>query len=177
MSKDAHPQKIDPTLAEVASRFGPLAAQMLERNPVRDVWRLSFVANLFTGPLYKAFEEKDGVSRGEFLVLFCLSQAADGLTAQDVCLATGRPKNSISRAVTGLLRKKLIRRSVSDTDRRRKELAVTEAGEALLARLLPQTAAREASMLAPLSAQERESLSALLLKIAAGAPAWADDPT
>ncbi|MEQ8603095.1 MAG: MarR family transcriptional regulator [Marivibrio sp.] len=176
MPKDDRQPDVDPALADVAARFGPLAAQMLRDNPVRDVWRLSFVANVFTGPLYKAFEEGEGVSRGEFLVLFCLSQATDGLTAQDVCLATGRPKNSISRAVTGLIQKSLIRRSVSAADRRRKELAMTPQGRAVLDRLLPQTSARESAMLAPLSGAERATLSALLMKIAAGAPAWADDP-
>ena len=82
-------------------------------------------------------------------------------------------KAGVSRAVIVLEKKALIRRQTDPRDSRRQLLFLTEAGRALYARYIPVLQAREAAMLACLSAAERRQLDGLLDKLAAHVPAWA----
>ncbi|MEM6586745.1 MAG: MarR family transcriptional regulator, partial [Pseudomonadota bacterium] len=115
----------------VANRFGALSLTMLNDTPLSPVWRIAFVANFFTGPLYGVVLERFGVSRPGFVILFSLSHQ-DGLVARDICRVTGLPKNSISRAVTELEVKHLIARDTDSTDKRAKPLHLTQDGRDLL---------------------------------------------
>lgn len=165
----------DPTFdadGALESAFGPLAVKMLTDTPLVDVWRVNFIANHFTVPIYRELGDLFGLSRPEFVILFCLSQKP-GLAAKDICGATGRPKNSISRAVSDLLRKGLIEREARDEDRRSKTLIMTPAGQDLLDTVLPLVRHRQEAMLAPLSASERDQFVALLDKVVLGMPDWA----
>ena len=169
----------DPTGAEipavetdaVEATFGPLGVQMLAGNPVLHIWRISFLANFYTGPMYKAFDARWSIDRDRFLILFLLTQRSP-LMARDVCLATGRPKNSISRAVTDLETRGLIERDTSTDDKRSKFLRITEPGKRILETLLPEAVRRQTAMLDALSEEERDQLAALLLKLANASPAW-----
>ena len=154
-------------------RFGPLARHMLVATPLSGVWRLSFVANSWTGPAYAALQAETGLGRAEFVVMFCLSQR-EGLMARDVVRLSGLPKNSISRAVIGLIGRRLVA-VVAGEDRRAKPLRLTAAGAALLDAWVPRFAARQEAMLAPLSPSERERLRALLERVADAMPDWIDE--
>lgn len=148
-----------------ARRAGtPLREAMLQATPVGTAYRLNYVANAFTAVLYERMERDEGVTRGEFVVLLCLSLRGTA-TAQEIAEATRRPKNSLSRAVRELERKGLVERRTDPGDQRRQPIRTTEAGRAVFARLLPMAETREAEMLAGLDAHERRTLSALLLKI------------
>lgn len=152
-------------------RFGPLTLTMLRDTPLSPAWSLNFVANFFTGPVYRDIGERYGVSRPEFVILFSLSQKP-GLVARDVCLATGLPKNSISRAVAELLGKGLVRRETDTDDRRAKVLMLTSPGRALLEEVVPLVEARQTAMRAALTADERALFDRLLAKIVYAMPAW-----
>ena len=154
-------------------RFGPLARHMLVATPLSGVWRLSFVANSWTGSAYAALQAETGLGRAEFVVMFCLSQR-EGLMARDVVRLSGLPKNSISRAVIGLIGRRLVA-VVAGEDRRAKPLRLTAAGAALLDAWVPRFAARQEAMLAPLSPSERERLRALLERVADAMPDWIDE--
>ena len=169
MKDAAPPADPDP----VASRFGPLARDMLERGPLMPAWRLSFLANAYTGPLYAAVATGFGLSRPDFVILLCLSRQ-DGLVARDVARLSGLPKNSLSRAVGGLVARGLVSSDIGGEDRRARPLRLTEEGRALLARVVPLFEARQAAMLAPLDAGERERFLALLGKLIHGAAGWVD---
>src|SRR6056297_3195135 len=100
----------------VAERFGALSLTMLNDTEISPVWRISFVANFFTGPLYADVLERFDVSRPGFVILFSLSHQ-DNLDARDICRVTGLPKNSISRAVTELKAKGFVAPGTDSMDK------------------------------------------------------------
>jgi DNA-binding MarR family transcriptional regulator len=145
---------------------------MLWRNALTTAWRLNYIANFYAVPFYLALEQRIGISRPEYVILFCAAQHP-GVTAQQMVAATGRPKNSISVAVSKLERKRLITRRPSAADSRRMELRVTAAGLAVFRKIVPLLAERERRMVEALSAAERRQLDALLMKMALRVPDWA----
>ena len=157
----------------VAERFGDLAVTMLHDTPLSDAWRVNFLANFFTGPIYRVIGSRFAISRQEFVILFTLSQKP-GLAARDACLATGLPKNSISRAVAELLRRGLIERTVDATDRRAKRLELTSTGQILLNQVIPLFEERQTAMFKVLSNSEKTEFDRLLMKVIEALPDWVE---
>lgn len=141
-------------------------AEIFVRNEVPDTFRISFLANLLVLPVYDEIKREHGLSRGEYLLLFCLSSVAD-LTAQDVADMTGRPRNSISRAVHRMLEEGYVTRSPDPDDGRQALLRITCEGDALHKRIVQRFIAREAELLSVLSSSERGQLDRLLTKLVA----------
>jgi len=145
---------------------------VLEVNDVLTAYRLSWLANFMSGPLYAALELSHGLSRPEFIVLLN-GHHRPGTTAHEVCLATGRPRNSISRGVLALVRKGLIVQEQDVADRRLRRLRLTAAGEALYASIIPLFVQRQAEMLSPLTPGERNLFAGLLAKLVRRDDDWA----
>ncbi|MEM9013087.1 MAG: MarR family transcriptional regulator [Pseudomonadota bacterium] len=168
MSKDdLHPSPD----AAMAAHFGALSLVMLNDSDLRHAWRVNFLANFFTGPIYRQLDDRFALTRPEFVILYCLSNA-EGLVARDICLVTGLPKNSISRAVGDLLGKGLIARRTDASDKRAKLLALTEAGRAMLAETIPEFDRRQQAMRQALSEAEKAEFDRLILKIVYAMPEW-----
>ncbi len=148
---------------------GSLIAGVFERNDVRDTFRISYLANRLVLPVYDEIKRKFGLSRGEYLLLFCLSYV-DDLTAQDVADVTGRPRNSISRAVHRMLNESYLTRSPHPTDGRQVLLRITPKGERLHRQIIPLFQEREQLILSALSSEERKQLDHLLGKLASAVP-------
>ena len=166
--KDAPPDPFE-------ARFGPLARDLFEDAPLADVWRLAFLANFHTGPVYAWLQAEYGFGRPGFVVLYCLSRSS-GLMARDVVRVSGLPKNSVSRAVTDLVARGLVTTREGRDDRRAKPLHLTQAGRTLLDAAMPRFLARQEAMFAPLLDEERAILSGLLARLASGMPDWVDGP-
>ena len=145
--------------------------RMMARSPVRDAYRITLWANFFAGPIFLDIEVQFGLLRDEFNVLACLHDFGP-LAAKHVCALTGRPKNSVSRAVNRLTRRGLIGSRSDLRDRRQNVLRIEAEGRDLYERTLPRFVAREAAMLAPLSAGERGQLDRLLGKLMAAHADW-----
>jgi DNA-binding MarR family transcriptional regulator len=171
---DTSNEKPDPAAEAMTDRFGSLSLKMLNDTPLAPAWRINFLANFFTGPIYREIGAQFGLTRPGFVILFSLSQQP-GLVARDICLVTGLPKNSISRAVSELLERGLIRRKADTEDRRAKLLALTDEGRALLAKVVPLFEARQDAMGGALSPVESEMFDRLLMKPTV--PACARHPT
>jgi DNA-binding MarR family transcriptional regulator len=169
MTKDRDPA-FD-TASALAGLFGPLSLKMLTDTDLAAVWRISFLANFFTGPIYAQIMDRFGLSRPGFVILFSLSQQ-DGLVARDICLVTGLPKNSISRAVTELEAKGLIARDTDAADRRAKPLNLRPEGRALLDEVVPLFRARQTAMLAALDPEEAAEFDRLMTKVVFAMPEW-----
>ena len=90
---------------------------IFERPTIRDTFRISYLANRLVLPAYDDIKRAYGLSRGEYLLLFCLSYIEE-LTAQDIAEMTGRPRNSISRAVHRMLDEGYLKRSPDPADGR-----------------------------------------------------------
>ena len=163
----------DPDPDPLADRFGPLARHLFDDAPLAGIWRLSMLANFFTGPIYARLQAGHGLGRPSFVVLYCLTER-DGLMARDVVRASGLPKNSVSRAVTDLVAKGLVRADENGADRRAKRLRLTGRGLTLMRTLLPAFAERQSDLVAPLSPAERDALRHLLAKMARHLPVWVD---
>ncbi|MEM8589187.1 MAG: MarR family transcriptional regulator [Pseudomonadota bacterium] len=169
MTEDCKP--VSDAAKALAELFGPLSLTMLTDTELSPAWRVNFLANFFTGPIYAELQCRFGLSRPGFVILFSLSQQA-GLVARDVGMVTGLPKNSISRAVTELEAKGLITRDTDTVDKRAKPLALTTAGRALLEDVVPLFKQRQSNMLAPLNAEEAAEFDRLITKIIFAMPDW-----
>ena len=136
----------------------------LWRNPCGFSARFNYLGLRYNTPLYGWVEERFGLSRAEFVVIYSLG-LYEGVTASEIAASTAFPKNTLSRAVNRLAKLGLIQRSEGENDRRQQNLTLTPAGRAVLDEALPRFVALEAEMLAPLSLVERETLSALMAKV------------
>jgi MarR family transcriptional regulator, temperature-dependent positive regulator of motility len=164
------------TNASAAPRPAPEAGEpariMLDETAIRIGYRVSYLANFYSGPIYRELEATDGLSRPDVIVIVCLAHCRS-LTAQDISNMTGRPKNSLSRAVHKLLARGLITRIAAPQDPRQAQLDLTPAGRATFDAFMPRFIEREARMLAPLTAAERREFDRLLGKLVHRADAWA----
>ncbi len=137
---------------------------IFERNEVRETFRISYLANSLVLPAYDEISREYSLSRGEYLLLFCLAHMPK-LTAQDVANMTGRPRNSISRAVHRMLREGYVDRTPDPEDRRQAMLQITARGLKLHRRIVTKFIAREDALLSVLDAQERAALDSILKKL------------
>ena len=136
----------------------------LWRNPCGFAARFNYLGLRYNTPLYGWVEERFGLARAEFVILYSLG-LVDGVTASEIAASTAFPKNTLSRAVNRIAKLGLIARSESETDRRQQNLTLTPAGQAILDEAMPRFVAMEEEMLSPLSLVERETLSALMAKV------------
>lgn len=136
----------------------------LWRNPCGFSARFNYLGLRYNTPLYGWVEERFGLSRTEFVVIYSLG-LMDGVTASEIAASTAFPKNTLSRAVNRIAKLGLIQRNEGETDRRQQNLSLTPEGRALLDEAMPRFAGLEAEMLAPLSLIEQETLSALMAKV------------
>ena len=139
-------------------------AAIFERNEVRDTFRISYLANRLVIPVYEDIKREFGLKRGEYLLLFCLSHIEE-LTAQDVADMTGRPRNSISRAVHRMLEDGYLTRSPDPAAGRQALLRITSEGQELHRQIVPRFLVREEQILCALDSDERRQLDRLLAKL------------
>ena len=141
----------------------PEAQDFLSRVEFGDAARLSFVTSAIIVPAYDAVKRDFGIIRAEYMLLLCLSHYPV-LTAQEVSRLTGRPRNSISRAVHRMVSEGLIERAPDPGDGRQSRLSITKAGRDLHDQIASRMQQRQEAVLAGLDKDERTTLSALLLK-------------
>ena len=136
----------------------------LWRNPCGFSARFNYLSLRYNTPLYGWVEERFGLSRAEFVVIYSLG-LLDGVTASEIAASTAFPKNTLSRAVNRISKLGLIRRNEDGNDRRQHNLTLTPQGRALFDEAMPRFSALETEILAPLSLVEQETLSALMAKV------------
>jgi DNA-binding MarR family transcriptional regulator len=100
----------------------------------------------------------------QFAVLMKLREAGP-LSQNLLGRLTAMDPNTVQGVILRLLRRRLVSRSSSPEDRRRKLLALTAEGQALAGRLVREGHAITAETLAPLSAAQRRQLLTLLGKL------------
>lgn len=145
--------------------------QILEKSAITVGYRLNYLVNFFIGPFYAELSQETGMARSEFVVLFCLEHVGP-ISAQEICEITGRPKNSISQAVTKLVKSGLIVRKADTGDARRAILKPTAAGKSLFQQVIPRFQKRESEMLSVLSEREKEQFEKLIGKLTLRTDNW-----
>ena len=136
----------------------------LWKNPCGFAARFNYLSMRYNLPVYGWVQKRFGLARFEFVVIYSLA-LQDGVTASEIAASTAFPKNSLSRAVSRLIRLRLVVRRTDPVDRRQQFLSLTASGRALFEEALPRFVALEEAMLAPLNLIERETLSALMAKV------------
>ena len=142
---------------------------MIKQNPTLNLrqflpYQLSIVTNRISASFARLYSEKFNLSIPEWRVMAVLGQQP-GLSADEVCGETEMDKVPVSRAVSKLLGKGLLKRNFSGTDRRRSILCLSEAGYGMYAQIVPLALAYEAELKAALTAEERSQLERLLEKL------------
>lgn len=151
----------------------PVTEARLWLNPCWFAFRFNYLGKYYNRPLYGWIEKTYGLTRPEYTILFGLG-LRDGVSASDLSVSYGYPKNTLSRAIHRLIARGMIRREARNGDRRSYLLRLTPRGRALYIKTLPEFVAMQDGMLAPLSAKERETLSVLLAKVVMGTFAKGD---
>jgi len=149
----------------------PLIAVKLWENPCWLSFRINYLALQFNVPVYGFIERRHRLPRPEYVVLYSLA-LRNGIAAKDVVASTGFPKNTLSRAIQRLLRRGIIRRAASRTDRRSYVLHLTARGRCIIEQTLAPMLGRERTMLAGLTPGEQRRLSQLLAKMVVDSPRW-----
>lgn len=144
---------------------------ILDGTAIPTAYKIGYILNFYREPSFRMIETEFGLTRPEIVILIFLT-VRDGASASEFCEFSGHLKASVSRAVILLDKKKLIRREPDKADSRRQLLYLTPEGRALYERYIPMLKAREAAMLACLSADERAQFGRLLDRLAAHVPGW-----
>ena len=128
-------------------------------------FRINRLAAEISAALSSEYRDRYGMDIPEWRVLATLGFRQAPCTAQYVVQCTRTHKSTISRAVTNLLKQRIVERVENDQDRREFALQLTAKGAALYQEMIPRMLRREQEILCCLSAQERKSLAAMLGKL------------
>jgi DNA-binding MarR family transcriptional regulator len=124
-------------------------------------YRLSVLSNTVSTAIAGAYHERFGLTIPEWRVMAVLAMTPD-LSAAEVAQRTAMDKVAVSRAVASLLKSKRIVRQLARADRRRSLLQLSAAGRRVYAKVVPFALAYERALIAPLSAEERETINRAL---------------
>ena len=144
---------------------------LLRSNEITFGYRIGYLSNVFSGPVYTVAERDFGIQRPMFATLFCIAHL-DDLTATDVCGMSGIGKKTISRAVTSLEAKGFLIRRPNPADSRSTLLKITPSGRSTYESILPMLQARQKAMIGTLDRDEQRQLRALLDKLIAREDDW-----
>ena len=115
-----------------------------------------------------------GLNETDFRTLMQLFCSPEGQAhPSDLSQLATQSRTNMTRIVDSLVERGWVTRYASDVDRRRIVLAITQDGEALVKRLLPQFHPKLSSFLSILSDQEKQAMIAGLQTIAASLDAGA----
>jgi MarR family transcriptional repressor of emrRAB len=108
-----------------------------------------------------------GLNETDFRTLMQLFCSPDRQAhPSDLSQLATQSRTNMTRIVDSLVERGWVSRYASDVDRRRIVLAITEDGEALVKRLLPQFHPKLSSFLSILSSEEKQAMTAGLQRIA-----------
>lgn len=145
----------------------------LWENPCWFAFRFNYLSLRYNIPLYGWVERKYGLLRPQVAVIYSLG-IRNSVTARDISVSYGFPKNTLSRAIKALEQEGLVRRDRHPTDKRSFILGLTKAGRQIFTETLPHFVHLQNEMLKGLTPRERETLSVLLAKIVMQTFSWPD---
>lgn len=127
-------------------------------------YKLSALSNKISRIIAKTYKDKFALSVTEWRIMAVLGEFP-GSSADEVSLKTQVEKSLISRSLHKLLKRHLIERAVDETDRRRQNLTLTEAGQDVYSQIVPVSYKYESLLTECLSDKEREQLDKLLNRL------------
>jgi DNA-binding MarR family transcriptional regulator len=147
-----------------------LAAQRPEPTQLSELFsyrlnRLAFVSSRIAAGIN---ESRYGVGPREWRIIALLGASAP-MSLNALARASNIDKSQVSRTLTDLIARNLIKRSANEHDARGVSLNLTAAGRTLYKKVFPTAVARNDAMLSVLSPDEREMMEAMLEKLTAHA--------
>jgi DNA-binding MarR family transcriptional regulator len=130
---------------------------------------LTAISNTWSRSSSRLYLERFGVGVTEWRVISQLA-IEPGIAAQRICEVIELDKGAVSRSVAALVAAGHVRDQADPRDARRQLLVLTDSGYALHDRLIALATAREALLLAELSAEERADFTQYLRRIHARLP-------
>jgi DNA-binding MarR family transcriptional regulator len=136
----------------------------------RDPWhpdmlyRLLKLGNLIGRPFFSHFSERYDLTMNDLRVLMTLAPMGEA-ASHELCQVTGMHPMNVSRSVARMRRQGRIAERSDPTNRRRKILKTTAAGQDLYERLTPHVKVISEFLFDTLTAEEAESLSRLVDKL------------
>lgn len=128
-------------------------------------YRLAVVADRLSRLLQPIYEAAHGLSTPQWRIMAAVAEKP-GRTAQDVVRMTPMEKATVSRAVSALIARGLLKRETDDRDARAAQLELTPAGENLYRQIAPEALKLEALAVAGLP-HAKSDLLALIAEIEA----------
>jgi DNA-binding MarR family transcriptional regulator len=165
------PERVQQDQREPAPGLHPMIGTKLWQNPCWLSFRANYIAHHFNQPLYDLIQRRFRLTAPVHVVLSALG-LKEVITADDIAASSARPKNTLSRAVNALLRKKLVLRKQDQADRRRLSLYLTRPGRRIVDETVSLFVSREQAMAAALTNAEQQTLNRLLTKIILNKSQW-----
>jgi DNA-binding MarR family transcriptional regulator len=127
-------------------------------------YRCNNLAEKISVSLSKIYIEEFGISVAEWRILVTLAAEAE-LQAKQIVKLTSMDKVRVSRAVSSLTSKQLLKKRDCETDCRAALLSLNAAGNRLYKRIVPQALAWEQLLIQPLSQTEQKVLFQIIVKL------------
>lgn len=145
-----------------AARRSP-AVRLLEPAGLPDMllYRLNRLRAVGGGMVLRFCEGRFGVTRREWVMLALLS-SGDALQPSELAQRAELDRSATSKAITGMVNKGLVERSVLPGNRRIAMLRLTEAGQGLYQQILPLVDGVNRELMAGLSEREITALDSML---------------
>ncbi|HEY3778633.1 MAG TPA: MarR family winged helix-turn-helix transcriptional regulator [Rhizomicrobium sp.] len=127
-------------------------------------YRLSVLTNRVSNAIARHYVERFDLSPPEWRVMAALGQSP-GLSAREVALRTEMDKVQVSRAVSGLVAARRVKKQTDAHDGRITRLVLTSRGLAIYQAIVPEALALEERFLAALGPAERVALNRMIEKL------------
>jgi len=124
-------------------------------------YRLSILSNKVSTLVAQAYQDKFALSITEWRIMAVLGEYP-GVSADEISAKTQIEKSLISRAISKLLKRSLIEREISEEDKRRSQIQLSETGYAVYAEIVPLSYQYEEQLLGCLDKQEQALLSEVI---------------
>ncbi|CZF82810.1 HTH-type transcriptional regulator MhqR [Grimontia celer] len=135
----------------------------LDCSPMGVIGRLGRAKQIITPKLDDVYKQNE-LSSIEFDILASLCRAGEPVTPTDLYQTLMLSSGAMSTRVDGLVKRGLVIRQASETDRRSCLVTLTEEGRALIDKVVEQHVENERQILAVLSEEEQTQLADLLRK-------------
>jgi DNA-binding MarR family transcriptional regulator len=153
------------TLEAIAARFPTLDLSALE------TWLSLMRASGEVVAYLEDYLSDYSLSQRKFFILILLMRNLDGLSISQLAEKTGVSCASITGVVERMRKAGLVTREEEASDRRVMIVQITQAGNELLEKVLPDHYSRVAQLMSGLSDRERKRLQKLLKQVSIKTPA------
>lgn len=124
-------------------------------------YRLSILSNKVSGLVAQTYKDKFAITVTEWRIMAVLGEHP-GISADEISAKTQIEKSILSRAIAKLLKRKFIERDVSEEDKRRSIINLSETGLSVYKEVVPLSYQHEQELLQCFSDEEQQQFSELI---------------